>query len=310
MMALSFLRKGFCNIVIEDDCIRYCQVNKRQFPYGTKLAVKPIAKGIIEEGKIIDETGLSLILQSCVEDWQLHRKKVRFIVPDGQSVVRSVVIPDEVPAKHIHGYLDMEIGASIHLPFQQPVFDYHLMPNKEVNEEKRVLLVAAEETLVHQFEQVIAQANVYPEEAEITALSLWRLSAYLGLAEDNESVVIIHFEKQGVHISIIHHGIPMLVHYLPYDDNIELTNDDYLFTEVYREVDRLQDFHFFTLQQTNHATTSVLLSGENIIHSFQLFLSSRMTSRIAIVDARKIMDDETIVPSMNKALGLALKDVL
>lgn len=59
---------------------------------------------------------------------------MRFLVPDSRLVIRKVAIPKDIKDDEIKGYLYLEMGTSIHLPFEEPIFDVVLL---EETEEKR-----------------------------------------------------------------------------------------------------------------------------------------------------------------------------
>lgn len=106
-----------------------------------------LPEGIIVDGAIKDFEKLATILEQCIGDWGIKRKKVRFITPDAYVMVRKVKVLLELDDK-IKGYryLYLELGHNIHLPFEDPVFDF--VPLGQTENEKEILLFAAPESII------------------------------------------------------------------------------------------------------------------------------------------------------------------
>lgn len=83
-----------------------------------------LPEGIFVDGQIKDADKLAMILDQCMSDWGIQRKQVRFITPDAFISVRKVKVPADLKDDEIKGYLYLELGNNIHLPFEEPVFDF------------------------------------------------------------------------------------------------------------------------------------------------------------------------------------------
>ncbi|MGC8141150.1 hypothetical protein ACP3W2_27375, partial [Salmonella enterica] len=70
---------------------------------------------------------LTEVLEQCVDEWKIKRRRVRFLVPDPLVVIRKISLPKDVDVEDIRSYLFMEIGATIPLPFEDAVFDYAVL---------------------------------------------------------------------------------------------------------------------------------------------------------------------------------------
>src|SRR5690606_19109049 len=112
------------NIIIKDHVIRYVGIKDSNPLVVQRFRERYLPKGIVIEGKIQDRETLTLILEECVADWGIKNKEVRFIIPDSFVVIRKTAIPADVEEDEISGFLYLELGASIHLPFEDPVIDY------------------------------------------------------------------------------------------------------------------------------------------------------------------------------------------
>src|SRR5881392_2762970 len=122
--SLFSLRNRIVNLVINDHSIRFVELKQANPPTAQRWSERLLPPGIINDGKIIDAESLANIVEECIDEWKIQRRSVRFIVPDSLVIIRKVSIPAEVQDDEIHGYLYLEMGSSIHLPFEDPVFDF------------------------------------------------------------------------------------------------------------------------------------------------------------------------------------------
>src|SRR5690606_2215841 len=124
-MALSFLsRKArVATITIEEDAIRHVDI-KSASPLELSCAEEmDLTQGIIEDGKIVDSDALESILDKAVDQWGLSKKSVRFLAPDEFVIIRKVNYPEDIEADELKGHFFIEIGSTLYLPFEDPVFD-------------------------------------------------------------------------------------------------------------------------------------------------------------------------------------------
>ncbi|MFP3499419.1 hypothetical protein SB759_34950, partial [Pseudomonas sp. SIMBA_059] len=72
-----------------------------------------------------DEMALFEIFKENVHKWGGKKQKVRFFVPDPTVLLKSFPVPTDVEPAMLREYAQMEIGHSIHLPFQDPLIDVY-----------------------------------------------------------------------------------------------------------------------------------------------------------------------------------------
>src|SRR5690625_1960083 len=121
---VSFGRsKRVVNMVIEDYVIRMIENNGQTLSSMKQVKEKIIPKNVIKDGKIIDELQFFVFMKSLVREWKIKHRHVRFYVPQSLVILRELEIPEEVEKEDIKQYITMEIGNTIHFPFQLPVFD-------------------------------------------------------------------------------------------------------------------------------------------------------------------------------------------
>jgi type IV pilus assembly protein PilM len=330
-MALSFFSSSnrIGNIVITDQSIRYIEIKLSNQPIPYKWKERILPTGIIRDGKILDYNSLSIILEECVSDWKIKNRKVRFIVPDSFINIRKISIPKDVKTDEIGGYLYLELGSTIHLPFDEPVFDFYVLG--EDVEKKDLLIFASQEENVLDYSDLLTGAGLKPISADISPLSLYRLYYYLNNPEDEECLLMVQFDLSGANICIFENHVPFFMHHtsIEYDSTLWEANVNrsgqvemtyladssmlnFQFEDIYKEINRLMDFYRYSVHQGKKQVTKIVVNGD---HPFLPEIISEMNNRydVAIEPLRELpasLGKGSLLPrSFYLALGLALKEV-
>ena len=268
------------NLVLKDHVIRYVELKQQDPPIVHKYGEHFLPAGVIKDGIITDFDLLKDILSECVAKWKLHKRPVRFLVPDSRLVIRKVSIPKDVKADEITGYLYLEMGNSIHLPFEEPVFDVVLL--EETEEKKEILLFAAEEEVVAEYASLLEKSQLYPIEADISPLSLYRLFFHSENRDPDDHLLLIEFNLQMVNTSIFVNDKPIFMKNIPItgvsgewessrvhvDTEIMVFSgdkEDYmqLLEDTYMEIDRVLSFYQYSLSQEQHQVTKIVITGDH-----------------------------------------------
>ncbi len=268
------------NLVLKDHVIRYVELKQLDPPIVHKCGEHFLPAGVIKDGIITDFDLLKDILSDCVAKWKIHKRQVRFLVPDSRLVIRKVSIPKDIKDDEIKGYLYLEMGTSIHLPFEEPIFDVVLLD--ETEEKKEILLFAAEEEVVAEYSTLLEKSQLYPIEADISPLSLYRLFFHAGKRDPKDHLLLIEFNLHTVNTSIFVNDKPIFM------KNIAITGqsgewelsrvneekeimvysgdtEDYmqLLEDTYTEIDRVLSFYQYSLSQEQHQVTKILITGDH-----------------------------------------------
>jgi type IV pilus assembly protein PilM len=328
-MSVLSLNNRIANIIFNDHSIRYVELKQQKPPTPLKWREKLLPSGIIQEGKIVDSVSLSMILEECINDWKIRRRKVRFLVPDPLVLIRKVKIPDEVPTDEVNGYLYLELGSSIHLPFEDPVFDTVLLPKS--SDKTEALLLAAPQQQVMEYSDLLSGLKLKPIAADISPLALYRLYYQTDSASRDEQLMMIQFDLDRVFICIFEQQYPIFMHHFPIQfhlDEWEIKvnrsgihrfsykgepSDLYSqFEDFFKETSRLMDFYRYSLHQGNKQISKVLLNGDHpklkiILQEMQ----NRFDVPIQMIDTSSwAVGKLSIFPQSHfLALGLGLKEV-
>ncbi|WP_256942460.1 type IV pilus biogenesis protein PilM [Bacillus sp. OV166] len=172
-MAFSLFtsKNRIINLVLNDHSIRLLELKQAIPAVAQRWCERFLPPGIISDGKIIDVDSLANILEECIGEWKIQRRQVRFLVPDPLVIIRKVSVPAEIQEDEIQGYLYLELGSSIHLPFEEPVFDFYSL--KSDGKTRDLLLFVAPEQQVMEYSGLLSKLKLDPIAADISPLALY-----------------------------------------------------------------------------------------------------------------------------------------
>jgi type IV pilus assembly protein PilM len=329
-MAFSLFsgRSKVVNLVLNDHSIRYVELKQKNPAIPLHYGQRFLPAGIISDGKIQDFDTLVNILDECIDEWKISKREVRFTVPDSLVIIRKVSIPSDVKEDEIHGYLYLELGTSIHLPFEDPVFDIILLGGDEQKQE--ILVFAAPEKYVSEFADLFKISKLKPIAADISPLAIYRLYHQNALKAENEVLLTVQFDLDVVSMCVFEEHIPVFMRHIPGDlkDSWkvkrgrgrnasqelvyegEISELSFQLDDIYRDITKLMDFYRYSLTQGKKEVTRILVNGD---HPMLDRVLTDMGERFGIpVDTLKIgggEDSAELPRAFHLALGLGLKEV-
>ncbi|WPZ17557.1 pilus assembly protein PilM [Geobacillus subterraneus] len=261
-MALWRRKAKQANIVMKDHVIRWVEAKPGHPPEAKRWGERELPPGVIRDGKIVDGETLAIILDECVDEWKLSGRRVRFVVPDPFVMIRSVPLPPHLPDDDIRGYLFMELGESIPLPFADPVFDYAVAERTE--EALNVLLFAAPEEAVAEYAALLEDVDLRPVAADVSPLCAYRPFYAAGQAAADDHILLVQLDESAVNLSVFHRHLPLFMRHLPLEAPGERTMPIVdPFAEVYKEIERMMSFYSFSLRQGKQQITRLFLTGDH-----------------------------------------------
>ncbi|MFP5106498.1 type IV pilus biogenesis protein PilM [Neobacillus sp. C211] len=327
-MAFSLFtsKNRIINLVLNDHSIRLLELKQANPPAAQRWCERFLPPGIISDGKITDIDSLANILEECIGEWKIQRRKVRFLVPDPLVIIRKVSIPAEIQEDEIQGYLYLELGSSIHLPFEEPVFDFYSLESN--GKTRDLLLFVAPEQQVMEYVNLLSKLKLNPIAADISPLALYRLYHQLDQTSTNEVLFSVQFDLTSVNLSIFEQNVPLVMRQFAIPFNVDLWdvkvdragklafkytgNTEELgiqFEDIFREINKLSDFYRYTLNNEKSDITKFLLNGD---HPMLTVIYDEMKERFDVpVDMISLEPGkkDSLPPSLLLPLGLALKGV-
>ncbi len=285
----------------------------------------PLAQGIVEDSVIHDEMALFDVLKNNIAKWAGKKQNARVFVPDTSVLLKSFEHPDDVALHELKGYAEMELGQSIHLPFQEPLIDvYDPNPN-----DGQAMLFAAPSEEVTKTVGLLLDAALEPQVADIRGLCNIRLLEHLQLIEDDKTYLIADWSINGVSISIFSYGQLEFVRYQSFDTDLSKwkpeeiaefsysyhleAEDDYriILTDQMLEIDRIMNFFKFSLHKGEKSVDDIIILGDNpLLSTIKEFLENNFMIPITMLNDSVIQKSfPQFSEKFASLIGLALKEV-
>lgn len=158
-------------LVYNDFALNVLTANASQLSQAKVYSV-PLEEGLVVEGIIEDELAFFEFLKDHVKKWDIKGQNVSFFVPESTVMMKAIEHPQELEdVESIKQYVEMEIGRTIHLPFENPLID--LYDAKPGDGKATIFATNAEE--VQKVVGLLTDAGLTPVVADIKVISLLRL---------------------------------------------------------------------------------------------------------------------------------------
>lgn len=260
-------------MMLTDYAIRFAEVTPglpvKVERYGERL----IPPGIIKKGDIIDPNELLSIMENCVDEWKIKSRPVRFLVPDSFVAMKEEKVDIDLEDDEINSYLFMKIGTSIHLPFENPVFDTAV--TNIYDGKKHILLIAAPEEKVEEYVSVFEKSGLTPVAADVGPLNLYRLYYEMALVKEEDHYILLHLKQGSLTISIFHQHQPKFMKPVSFEaneDTIDVSSGEKSeldeFMDVFSELDKVINFYENSLHKGHVHISSIFLNGDFIRADF------------------------------------------
>lgn len=322
-----FNRKNntFVSIEINDYVLRSLVMKGPDFSQATVYEVE-IPSGVIEESIIKDEMELFNIIRDYAPEWGGKKQRVRFLVPDSTVLLKAFEHPDDVEPDKLKEFVEMELGHSIHLPFENPLVDVY--DPKEGD--GKAMMFAANSEEVNTYMNLLLDANLEPEVADIRGLCILRLLETMNLLDSEKTYILTHWLINELSIVIFSKGQVDFLRFQPIATDlkrwdIDQSEDgeiDFIFTgekndyqmeiaDQVLELEKIMNFFRFSLNKGDKPIDEIIVIGDNpmldVIHSY---LESSLDVPVRLVDDAVIQQHYPNFKAKHASLlGLALKEV-
>lgn len=313
---------------IRDNVIRFAELKSTEPVVVKRYGERYIPDGMVENGKIIDVSQFKLFMADCITHWKLKNKRIMFVEPNEAVAVKTVTVPYEVADEEMRGYLYIELGESIILPFEDPSIDYVLLSESE--EGKEVLLVATPYELVTSYAEIFSSNRVKPVAADIAPLCYYRLYMNQMQVDKNpEEVMILQVDISSVTISIFEHHIPIFMQYeaLAIEHNSwssgdlvdgenhvawEGSKEEMLasFEYLMGDIERILHFYQFSISSGNNIKKIIAVGDNPYLEELVKIMIERFDLPTKMIPTSIQTINGDIVPrEYQLAIGLGLKGV-
>lgn len=316
--------KNIVNLVIEDYVIRMVENNGKDLSSMKLLAEKVLPTNVIDDGKIVDEVTFYECMKDLVDEWDMKGKSIRFYVPHSLIIMREINITEPVIPEEVKQYITMEIGHTIHFPFNNPLFDiYHVTGEETVD---KVTIVAAPEDEVMKYTNIFYDVKLKPIAIDVQALGAYRyFYDQLKFMPEEKVYLFLEFNLTSVNISIFNRNYMEFLRYQALDiaktdwqpsgqqplDWMFTGNEQHLrglIIDQLNELERIMNFYQFSIHQGQQSVTNIVVLGDMPdLRELITPLSDRYMLPVTILSVDSLLDHHPVSPAFIPALGLAIK---
>lgn len=236
-----------------------------------------LVDGIFDGDTLVDEMAFYELMKELLEKWGLKRLDVRFFVPESTVMMKTFEHPDDVVTENLKGFVEMELGRSIHLPYSQPLLDVY---DFKQGDGEATLFAAPSEEII-KMAGLLDDLSLHPSIAEIRALASIRYFEEVKNMESTKSYLIMEWSIAGVSISIYSGGKVEFLRYQSIETErsnwiIATKGEEFIYeyngeADEYRgqlidqiaEVDRILNFYRFSLYKGEKAVDEIFIFGDN-----------------------------------------------
>ena len=245
-----FRQKKFSGIDFHNNFISCATIKlERGIPVLQDIEKIKIEEDMIVGGRVSQAEVLSDLLEDALSEGILS-KEVHLAIPTQNILIRKITSLPDIGEKELAKLLQFEVGERIHLPFENPIYDFvkvgSILPDSmeekdEIDEEtlslddlaqgiqkdlegpkSEILLFATSQSLSQDLADVCDDAGLKPLTAEIRGLALQRLLSYAHPRWLNEIEMIIDASENSVDIHIFKDG------YIVFSRMMSIQSNDYV----------------------------------------------------------------------------------
>lgn len=245
-----FRNKKFSGIDFHNHFISCATIKlERGIPVVQAIEKIKLEEDLIVGGRVSQEEVLSDLLEDALNNGTLS-KEVHLAIPTKNILIRKITTLPDIGEKELAKLLQFEVGERIHLPFENPIYDFvkigSILPDRmeekdEIDEESlsldelaqgiqkdlegpksEILLFATSQSLSEDLANVCVDAGFKPLTAEIRGLALQRLLSYAHPRWLNEIEMIIDASENSVDIHIFKDG------YIVFSRMMSINSNDYV----------------------------------------------------------------------------------
>lgn len=181
-----------------------------------RIGQAPLPPGAVCDGEVVDGQAVTDAVRSL---WSAHGfkgRKVALGLANQQVVVRQVDLP-YLPEPELRSSLPFQAQEFIPIPVEQAILDFHVLDNYETEDGarfSRILLVAAQRTMVEAMTECVRAANLTPVQVDLDAFAMLRSLAPERLLGAGEGEMLLDVGSAVTNIVVHDNGIPKFVRIL------------------------------------------------------------------------------------------------
>lgn len=266
MLELTSKRIG---LTIEHSGIHYIKLKNGKSGDIERKGYLPLGPGIIVENQIVDAEAFRLIMKEWVQQEKLKGQSVFLSIPPSQIIIRRMTIPS-ANRKQVEQLVGLEVETTLHLPFENPVFDYIEIASDE--DSTTLLVFAAPRKLIESYTEILDSCGVKVKSVEISATALARLLTR-HVKESLMETMVIHMNRGLLDLYLFHDGHPVFLRTIDLQDQTigrlmaepSMQDADSLsaeqMVEITAEISRMLSFFQYSLNEGAQRINEIIITG-------------------------------------------------
>ncbi|NEX78358.1 hypothetical protein G4Z05_05545 [Bacillus thermocopriae] len=286
-----FRKHTYSGIDFRDKSLSFATIKlERGIPVIQNVGITNMKEEMIKSGRVSQSSRLATELKNTFIHGQLA-KNVHLAIPTQNILVRKITSLPDLGESELAKILQFQIGESIHLPFEDPIYDFvkigaiipnHLIKGNNDTEEEElslddlakgieenlegpkseILLFATSKLLSQDLVDVCSNAGLKPVTAEIRALALQRLLLYTHPKWLKKTEMIIDASENGMDIHIFKED------QIVFSRMMTINRMDYFFEANRKENDELvMELESFQMEESKReiaaASTAEMIQSED-----------------------------------------------
>ena len=172
--------------------------------------------GTVRDGEILESAAVVDALRTLWNRYGFKQRRVNLGIANQQVVVRQMDLP-YLPDDELRQSLEFQAQDAIPIPIDEAILDFHTVEHFE-NEQgqrfSRILLVAAQRTMVGGLLDVVTAAKLEPASLDLDAFAMLRSLAPESLLEGRDGEMVIDIGASVTNIVVHDSGVPRFVRIL------------------------------------------------------------------------------------------------
>lgn len=151
--------KTTIGIDVKKNVVRYCVLHKGQFICGEKIA----NENFFKTDKLKNKQELASILKQIVKETHVTNPAFVISALNSKVLIRQIPLQEMTTEKEIREFLFFELGESIALPFEKPVFDLLMleMPKRRSSKKKSRSKKNTKKQTIEETNQIRKESQVH-----------------------------------------------------------------------------------------------------------------------------------------------------
>lgn len=208
---LKLKKKAPVGVDISQDAIVVASMSKSKNGYAVEaLAIGPMPPNAIQDGEIVDPTGVGEVLRGILDDNGISAENA-VVAIGGQSVIIRVINTDVMGPDELSTFINYEAERYIPFALDDVNLSSQIVGNvvdDGGNEQMEVLLVAAQKNLVQSFISTAEEAGLTLSCVDVASFAVMRALEKTDYLDDNQTVAALLIQGPSTDIVVVSGGVP------------------------------------------------------------------------------------------------------